>query len=152
MSEMKTVMIPAIVIMTLRRSEMSVSRRKYLRRDNVAAFPIEQSGSDPVDAARLVAHEHPVVELDHPTAHRIDDALIVRRHHHRGAGAIDAIEQPHDADGRRGVEVPGRLVGEQDQRSVDEGARDRHPLLLSTRELTGEAVRLLRQADEVEDL
>src|SRR5450755_4659492 len=150
--EMKTVMIPAIVIMTLRWSEISVSRTKYLRRDKVEAFPAQESGADSVDTAGLVTHEHAVVELDDAAAHRVDDALIVCRHHHRRAGAIDAIEQAHDADGRRGVEVSGGLVGEEDQRPVDERSRDRHPLLLTAGELTGEVVRLLREPDEVEDL
>src|SRR2546423_9148725 len=111
MSEMNTVMMPAIVIMTLRRSETSVSRTKYLKRLT--------SGSDSVDAARLVAHEHAVIELDDAPAHRIDDALVVRRHHHGRAGAVDAVEQPHDTDGRRGIEVPRGLVGEQDERTAD---------------------------------
>ena len=141
----RTVMMPAIVISRLRRSEISVSRVKYARRDI-------ELGTDSVDAAHLVADERAVVELHHAAAHRVDDALVVRRHDDGGAGAVDAVEQPHDADGRRGVEVSGRLVGEQDQRTVHERARDRHPLLLTTRQLGREVVGLLREADEVEDL
>ena len=88
----------------------------------------------------------------HAPAHRVDDALVVRRHHDGRAGAVDAVEQPHDADRGRRVEVSGRLVGEEDQRPVDERARDRHPLLLTTRQLGREVVGLLGEADEVEDL
>ena len=93
-----------------------------------------------------------MVELDDPPAHRVDDALVVRGHHDGGAGAVDAVEDAHDADGRRRVEVPGGLVGEQDQRPVHERARDRDALLLATRELVREPAGLLGQADEVEDL
>ena len=63
---------------------------------------------------------------------RVDDALVVRCHDDGGAGAVDAIEQPHDADGRRGVEVSRRFVSEQDQRPVHERSRDRDALLLAT--------------------
>ena len=51
-----------------------------------------------------------------------------------------------------GVEVSGRLVGEQDQRAVDERARDRHALLLTAGQLGREVLGLLGEADEVEDL
>ena len=51
------------------------------------------------------------------------------------------------------VEVPGRLVGEQDQRPVDERPGDRHALLLTTGELvTGSGRALPGQADQVEHL
>ncbi len=58
-------------------------------------------------------------------------------HHHGGAGAVDAVEQLHDPDAGGGVEVSGRLVAQQDARAVDERTRDRHALLLATRQLVG---------------
>ena len=51
-----------------------------------------------------------------------------------------------------GSRLPGGLVGQQDQRPVDEGPGDRHPLLLAAGQLVGEVVALLGQADQVEDL
>ena len=66
-------------------------------------------------------------------------------------GAVDAVEQLHDAERRVGVEVPGRLVGQQDQRPVHEGTSDRHPLLLAAGQLVRVALELLGQADELED-
>ena len=73
-------------------------------------------------------------------------------HDHGGAGLVDAVQQAHDPDGRVGIEVPGGLVGQQDQGPVDEGPGDRHPLLLATRELVGQVVALLGQPHQVQDL
>src|SRR2546422_474472 len=80
------------------------------------------------------SHHVPVIELDDTPPHRVDDALVVRGHHDGGARAIDAVEQSHDPDGRRRVDVAGGLVGQQDERPVHERPRDRHALLLAARE------------------
>src|SRR5262249_31982471 len=62
-----------------------------------------------------------------------DDALgisgdvgIVGDQHHRHALAMQIDEQLHDLLGGVGVERARRLVGEQEQRLVDDGARDRN--------------------------
>ena len=52
----------------------------------------------------------------------------------------------------RGVEVAGRLVGEQDRRLAGEGAGDRDALLLTARELAGQMLRAVRHADALERL
>ena len=65
--------------------------------------------------------------------------------------AIDAVEQLHDPDARRRVQVSGRLVGEQDHRSIHERASD-YALLLTTRQLVGHPVALAVETDQVEDL
>src|SRR5437764_15141597 len=147
-SDTATVRIPASVMSRLRRSEMAVSREKYVTRVHMVGW----SAPHAVDASRLVAYERAAVELDHAPAHGVDDALVVGGHHDRGTGAVDPVEDAHDADGGRGVEVPGGLVGEHDERAVHERASDRHALLLAARELGREPRRLLGQADEVEDL
>ena len=51
-----------------------------------------------------------------------------------------------------GVEVAGGLVGDEDHRPVDEGARDRDPLLLAAGELVGHPVALAVEADHLEGL
>ena len=66
--------------------------------------------------------------------------------------AVDPVEQLHDADGRVRVEVPGRLVADEERRVVDDGARDRDALLLAARELVGKRRALVREADEPEHL
>src|SRR3546814_16668608 len=47
--------------------------------------------------------------------------------------------------------VAGGLVGQEDQRAVHEGTRDRDALLLAAGELVGEVAHLLGQADQLED-
>ena len=53
----------------------------------------------------------------------------------------------HHLDARAGVEVAGRLVGQQDRRVVDERPRDGHALLLAAGQLVRVMVRPLLQAD-----
>src|SRR3954452_25396038 len=83
-----------------------------------------------VDAAALVAHDLAVVELDHALAHLVHDRRVVAGHQEAGVPAVDPVEQLHDADDRRRVEVSRWLVGDEDHRGVDEGAPDGHALLL----------------------
>jgi hypothetical protein len=78
--------------------------------------------------------------------------VVVRGHEHRGARAVDAVEQLHDPDARLGIEVAGRLVGQQQRWVMDEGARDRDALLLAAGELVGIAVELGREAGEAQDV
>src|SRR5436190_8567793 len=61
--------------------------------------------------------------------------IVRHQHHRRRAPAIDVDEQVDDLVAGAGIEVAGRLVGEQDRGLVGEGARDRHALLLASREL-----------------
>src|SRR6266699_7151832 len=96
---------------------------------------VGRSAPHAVDPSRLVAYERAAVELDHAPAHGVDNALVVCGHHDRGTGAVDAVEDSHDAEGGRGIEVSGGLVGEHDERAVHERTSDRHALLLATREL-----------------
>ena len=105
-----------------------------------------------VPGAGLVADQAAVLERDHAAAHRVDHLAVVGDDEHGRAGAVDPVEQLHDPDRGLGVEVSGRLVGEQQRRVVDEGARDRDALLLSAGELVGVVVDLRLEADEADDL
>ena len=86
----------------------------------------------------------------HAALHLVDDAGVVRGHDHGGAAGVDAGEQLHDAGARGGVEVSGRLVGEQDLRLVDDGAGDRDALLLTAGELVREGAAPSGEADHLE--
>ena len=93
-----------------------------------------------------------MVELDDAAAHRVDDALVVRRHHtvvpvrlmrsriRMIPTVVAGSRFPVGSSARR---ISGRFT---------KARGDRDPLLLTAGELVGEAAGLLRQADEVEDL
>src|SRR3954471_10365215 len=132
-SETAMVMIMAMVIVTLRHRPTSTSLRTYLKRiggsfrDSAAYISCSVGAGarlSAVHASGLVADDPPALDLDDPAAHLVDDVGVVRDHHDRRAGPVDPVQQPHDLDGGVGVEVSRRLVGQQDQRPVDE--RPRH--------------------------
>ena len=66
---------------------------------------------------------------------QLDDAMVMRHHHDRGA-VLDGqiLEQADDIAGRVRVERGGRLVGQHQFGAVGERARNRHPLALSPRQ------------------
>ena len=108
--------------------------------------PIERTASPSiifsltgVPSASLVARDAAVLERDHAAAHLVDHLAVVRRHDDGRARAVDPVEQLHDPHGRVRVEVPRRLVADEQRRVVDEGARDRDALLLAAGELVGVA-------------
>jgi hypothetical protein len=57
--------------------------------------------------------------------------------------ATDVVEQLHDVGSGLRVEVTRRLVGQDDIRSVEQGARNDDALLFTTREGVGHAVALI---------
>ena len=70
----------------------------------------------------------------------IDDVRIVRGDHHHGPGTSALDQQRDDQLAVLGVELRGRLVGEEDVGGGDEGAGYGHPLLLAAREILDEVV------------
>ena len=87
-----------------------------------------------------LAHDLAVGEEQHAVRPRCR-TRIVRDHDDRLAVLVDrAAQELEDLGSRLRVEVPGRLVREEDRRLRDERACDRDPLLLAAREL-GRAMR-----------
>src|SRR3954464_1407395 len=84
-----TVTTTATVIVRLRRSPMPISETTKETRIG--------SGSVSVDAAVLVPHDLALRQLHDPAAHRVDDGGVVGRHDDGRAGAVDPVEQLHDA-------------------------------------------------------
>src|SRR5215475_8305380 len=84
-----------------------------------------------VDAAGLVTDQLTELKLHDAAAHLVDDARVVSGHHHGRTGAVDPVEQLHDSDAGGRVEVSGRLVGDEQDGSVDERTRHRDALLLA---------------------
>src|SRR5207244_9983046 len=46
-----------------------------------------------VAPAPIVTHDPGILELDHAAAHLVHHLAVVRRHHHGGAGTVDAVQQ-----------------------------------------------------------
>jgi hypothetical protein len=68
------------------------------------------------------------------------------------SGAVLAVEgeqQVDDPGADRRVQVSGGLVGQQQAGSHDQGAGDRHPLLLPARQLRGQRAGPIAQPDRV---
>src|SRR5512146_3476544 len=82
--------------------------------------------------------------LHHASVEQLDRAIGmggvargVRHHADRGAAAVQLAQQLHHRFAVRGVEIPGRLVGEQDRRVSGYRAGHGDALLLAARELRG---------------
>ena len=69
---------------------------------------------------------------------------------HGRALEVDALQQFHDLGRVRRIEIPGRLVAQQDLRVADQRPRDRGALLFAARELAREHPALVREPDEIE--
>src|SRR3712207_6853193 len=76
-----------------------------------------------VDVFFLMIRQPPRSTLFPYTTLFRSDVVVVRRHDHGGAGAVDPLEQQHDPLARLGVEVAGGLVGEQHQRADRKSTR-----------------------------
>src|SRR5262245_49720252 len=75
----------------------------------------------------LVQHQTTGVELIH-------QGDVVGRDNHGGAGLVELDEQSQQPLRQIGVDIAGRLVGEQKLRPRDHRPRDRRSLLFTTRE------------------
>src|SRR5690606_3719220 len=78
------------------------------------------------------------------------EGIVRDEHERRPALAVQFLHQRDGAFAGRGVEISGRLVGEQDPRLVDERARERDALLLAARELRRIMIEPAAQAHALE--
>jgi len=80
----------------------------------------------------------------------LDEVDVVRGDHHRHAHLIEALEEPHDFEGKLRIEIAGRLIGNQQLWSRHHRARNAHSLLFPRREFQGPVFLLAEQADLIE--
>ena len=80
-----------------------------------------------------------------------DVHLVGDQQHRDAAAAIQLLKQVHHLDAGPGVEVAGRLVGQQDRRLVDQRPRDGDALLLAARQLVGIVIHALAEPDDLQD-
>ena len=79
---------------------------------------------------------------DHALIKFLHQLMLMRNHHHGGAHIVDGLQQFHHFFGKFGVNVAGRLVGDDQLGAVHHGTGQRHTLLLAARKLFGQAVGL----------
>src|SRR5215471_21111722 len=93
----------------------------------------------------------PAVEQPHDALGLLRLARIMRDYHDRCAFIlVQVLEHFHNFIAHLAVQVAGRLVGQQDARIADNGARDGDALLLTARELRWEVMDARVQPDSVE--
>src|SRR5437879_4982004 len=78
-----------------------------------------------VTSCVLVADDLAPLDGHDPAPHHVHDLAVVGRHEHRRAARVDLQQQLDDLPGRGGIEVPGRFVGQEDARVVDQRPGDR---------------------------
>src|ERR671910_279447 len=139
--QMNVVVTAVMLISTFRRRFFRASARKYPRLNLIGVRPLH-----------FVADDTPLLQGDHPFAHHVDHLSVVRGDHDGGAYTVDPVQELHDADAGCGVEVAGRLVGNENGRLGHEGPGYGDALLLSAGEHIRELVHLPREANQVEYL
>ena len=95
----------------------------------------------------LVGDDLAVAHDDHPVRIGADVRLVGHQDHGDALLAIELADDLHDLVRGAGVEVAGRLVGQQHGRAVDQRPRQGDALLLSAGELAGRVALALGQAD-----
>src|SRR5271165_344411 len=99
-----------------------------------------------------VLSDAPVADAD-PAVGEPRDILVVGRDHDRHPGARAKVGQRrHDLPGRVGIEVAGRLVGNDDARAVGERPGDGDALLLAAGQSRWKVTQALSQPDLVQEL
>ena len=83
----------------------------------------------------------------HDALAALGDARVVGDDHDRLAARVHLVEDLQDLEARLGVEVAGRLVGQDQRRAVHDRARDGGALALAARQLGRPVLRALGEAD-----
>src|ERR1051326_2005855 len=100
----------------------------------------------------LICHDLSVPHGDHAVRQARDVGLVRDDDEGQPVLAVERPEEPHHLHRGDGVEIAGRLVGEDQPRPGHEGARDGDALLLTARELIRHAARRARESDRGERL
>jgi len=127
-----------------RRPGHDVDLPHELRRPAVGRPRVDLLGRTDLHDAAVAHHGQAVGERQR--------LLLVVGHEQRGGPGVaqDQLDLAAQARTQGGVETREGLIEEHDLRLWRERPRERHPLALPTRQLVGEAVGLVLQADELE--
>src|SRR5256886_7075021 len=105
---------------------------------------------NPSTPSALVFHDPSTLERDRPSPERAREVGLVRGEHDRRAARPDVPEHGEDLVLHRLVEVPRRLVGEEEGRPAHDRARERRALGLALRELSRVRLGARREAHDAE--
>ena len=95
---------------------------------------------------RAVGHDAPVQHLDHPGHASGPQAQVVGDDDDGRPLGVQVLEKFQDGEAGDTVQVPGRLVGQDDRRASDDRPGNGDPLALAPRELGRDRGQLVRQA------
>ena len=82
-----------------------------------------------------VRDDSPGIEHDFALAEFLDQMRVVRGDHHGHADFLETLEYAHDFHAQTRIEIARGLIGDQQLRLADDGARDADALLLAHRKL-----------------
>ena len=102
--------------------------------------------------ARPLLRDAAVADADDPVGDARRLGVVADDHRRAAVLAHELAENVVHLVGGRGVELAGRLVGEEDARSVGERGAERDALLLAAGELAGSPVALRGEPDALEQL
>ena len=94
--------------------------------------------------------QQPLPQVKLAVAERGQRGIVGDRDKRASILAGETEQEVDDPASRGGIQIPGRLVGEEDAGVVDQRAGDRHALLLPAAQLGGEMVETARQTDPAE--
>src|ERR1700681_2442665 len=102
---------------------MPALRVKFVRTSPRKNRSLPQSTE--IVASLIVVENASVLQPYDAPAHPVDDGLVVGRDHDGRALEVDPLQQLHDLGRVRRIEIPGRLVAQQQFRVADQRARSR---------------------------
>lgn len=82
-----------------------------------------------------IRHNLPVLYAEPPLTIGSNTRLVRDEHNGTAMQAIQLLKQLHNLHPRTRIDIAGRLIGEDQRRTVDERLCDSHALLLASREL-----------------
>jgi hypothetical protein len=94
--------------------------------------------------------QHAAVAQAHHTLAMGGNFVFVGHDDDRLSFGMNLPKKREDLDRRRTVEISSRLVGEKDRRSIEDGARDRNTLTLTSRELVRTVMHPVCKSDTVQ--
>ena len=97
----------------------------------------------------LIRDDLAVTHAQHPLGVRCD-IRFVGDHDDGAAVGVEVVEQRQHVGGAAAVERARRLIGQQQHRVGDDRPCDRHPLLLSARQLRGQVSPAVGEPDPSE--